>query len=180
LRHHAIGTLQQNQALSQRGTREQSETCMSDVAQKVTQAGAPDHLYVMQNTRGDIKIGRSVNPKVRLTKLRAGSSCAIALIAVFNGRGSDEAAIFSEMQDHAMAGVWFRNTASAIAILTARLGPLNLRRRPDRKAAPGIRNEWDDLTPGPNPVAEKLAALKTRRRRNARFRARARALRRGE
>jgi hypothetical protein len=65
------------------------------------------HLYVMQNEFGCIKVGRSVDPWQRRLNLRQTEHCRVELIAAFEGGGEDEEAIHVELDAFRLEGEWF-------------------------------------------------------------------------
>lgn len=71
------------------------------------------HLYVMQNEFGCIKIGRSIDPWKRLTTLRHTEHCRVELVAAFEGGGEDEEAIHIELNKFRLAGEWFEGCDAA-------------------------------------------------------------------
>jgi hypothetical protein len=123
------------------------------------------HLYVIQAADGPIKVGRSNDPAARITKLRAGSSQALTLVAVLNDRGHEEGEIHYAMQEYGLVGEWYQNTKSAVAILVRCLGmtpQLKVRRNPKPRALDPL-NPWDNPPPlAPDPAALKIAAIKRR------------------
>lgn len=70
-------------------------------------APASQHLYVMQNEFGCIKIGRSVDPWQRRINLRQSEHCCVELIAAFEGGGEEEEAIHIELDRFRLEGEWF-------------------------------------------------------------------------
>jgi hypothetical protein len=71
------------------------------------------HLYVMQNEFGCIKVGRSVNPWERRLSLRKTEHCRVELVIAFEGGGEDEEAIHYSLRKHHLFGEWFDGTAPA-------------------------------------------------------------------
>jgi hypothetical protein len=65
------------------------------------------HLYLMQNEFGCIKIGRSVDPWLRARKLPQTEHCRIELIAAFEGRGEEEELVHLELVEYRLLGEWF-------------------------------------------------------------------------
>lgn len=84
---------------------------------------ATQHLYVMQNEHGCIKIGRSVDPWQRRLNLRQTEHCKVELIAVSEGGGEDEEAIHIELDDFRLEGEWFDGTDAARAAIGRVFGP---------------------------------------------------------
>jgi hypothetical protein len=73
------------------------------------------HLYVMQNEFGCIKIGRSVDPWERRRNLCQSEHCKVELVAAFEGGGEDEEAIHIELDEHRLEGEWFNGLSEARA-----------------------------------------------------------------
>ena len=73
------------------------------------------HLYVMQNEFGCIKIGRSVDPWERRRALQHTEHCTVELVAAFEGGGEDEEAIHIHLHDHRLEGEWFDGSDEARA-----------------------------------------------------------------
>lgn len=71
------------------------------------------HLYVMQNEFGCIKVGRSVNPWHRRLSLRQTEHCRVELIAAFEGGGEDEEAIHIALDRFRLEGEWFSGANDA-------------------------------------------------------------------
>ena len=70
-------------------------------------APTSQHLYVMQNEFGCIKVGRSVDPWERRRNLCQSEHCKIELVAAFEGGGEDEEAIHIELDEYRLEGEWF-------------------------------------------------------------------------
>lgn len=73
---------------------------------RVTPNGA--HLYVMRNSAGLIKVGRSNNPKQRRRELELSSGQSVTLLLALENRGEDERAIHADLRSHRKHGEWFR------------------------------------------------------------------------
>lgn len=84
------------------------------------------HLYVMQNEFGCIKIGRSVDPWQRLLNLRQTEHCIVELIAAFEGGGEDEEAIHFELDAFRLEGEWFDGGKEARAAIQQIFEPVLL------------------------------------------------------
>lgn len=84
------------------------------------------HLYVMQNEHGCIKIGRSVDPWQRCKSLRHTEHCQVELVAAYEGGGEDEESIHLELSDFWLEGEWFDGADNARAAIEGifGLGPL--------------------------------------------------------
>lgn len=106
----------QNNDLSERDTREQSQNTRASAAQR----GA--HLYVIQSAGGMIKIGRSSDPTKRLRSLQTSSGFRVKVAAVFEGRGEDERGIHYALSAHRLSGEWFRNSNAARSAILAAVG----------------------------------------------------------
>lgn len=78
---------------------------------------ATQHLYVMQNEHGCIKIGRSVDPWQRRLMLRQTEHCYVELIAAFEGGGEDEEVIHLALDSFRLEGEWFEGTDAARAAI---------------------------------------------------------------
>jgi len=73
------------------------------------------HLYVMQNEFGCIKIGRSVDPWERRLGLCKSENCRVELVVAFEGGGEDEEAIHIALHQYRVAGEWFDGAGEARA-----------------------------------------------------------------
>ena len=81
----------------------------------VTPSG--QHLYVMQNEFGLIKIGRSVDVERRRLSLQSTDRCAISVVEIYAGCGDIEESIHLDMADYRFAGEWFDGSDDARADL---------------------------------------------------------------
>lgn len=71
------------------------------------------HLYVMQNEYGCIKIGRSIDPWKRRLDLCRTECCQVELIAAFEKSGEDEEVIHVELESFRLEGEWFDGVENA-------------------------------------------------------------------
>jgi hypothetical protein len=74
---------------------------------------ADQHLYVMQNEYGLIKVGRSLDPERRRLTLQSKCRCQIALVANLPNRGTDEEWAHGRLVAHRLGYEWFAGTAEA-------------------------------------------------------------------
>lgn len=81
------------------------------------------HLYVMQNEFGCIKIGRSVDPWRRTLKLRTTEHCKVELVAAFEGGGEFEEAIHIKLDEFRLEGEWFDGVAATRTAIGQIFGP---------------------------------------------------------
>lgn len=65
------------------------------------------HLYVMQNHLGLIKIGRSANAELRRRRLEVADVCEIKIIRIFEDKGNKEAKIHSRLSWYRAFGEWY-------------------------------------------------------------------------
>tara|TARA_B100000212_G_scaffold305555_1_gene253632 strand:- start:516 stop:821 length:306 start_codon:yes stop_codon:yes gene_type:complete len=68
------------------------------------------HLYIIQSDKtGDIKIGRSKDPKRRLKQLQTGSPHKLKLLLVIEGKGKIEKSLHNRLQQYRSRrnGEWF-------------------------------------------------------------------------
>jgi hypothetical protein len=70
-------------------------------------------LYVMQNTYGLIKIGRSASPIQRQQQLRQQGGCAVDLVATFLNAGHFEEWVHLHLAEHRVALEWFSGDGAA-------------------------------------------------------------------
>lgn len=82
---------------------------------------ARQHLYLMQNEFGLIKIGRSVDPDTRLYHLRRSERCNIELVAVFANYGADEETIHLGLSEFRLFGEWFAGDHEARGAIEAEI-----------------------------------------------------------
>lgn len=75
------------------------------------------HLYVMQNEYGLIKIGRSVDVERRRIALQTTERCQIKIVEIYTGCGDMEEDIHLDLDDHRLAGEWFDGSDEAKAVL---------------------------------------------------------------
>lgn len=67
-----------------------------------------DCLYLIQiKAEGQIKIGRSTNPKKRLKDLQSGSPYELRLLIVLEGQGWREKILHSLLKEWVCFGEWF-------------------------------------------------------------------------
>lgn len=78
-------------------------------------------LYVMQNDRGLIKIGRSTDVNGRRRALEATHGCEISLVAVFENDGHLEEQTHLSLDEYRIIGEWFEGNAKAKAAISAEL-----------------------------------------------------------
>ena len=72
------------------------------------------HLYVMQNEFGLIKIGRSIAVESRRQNLQQTDRCQIEIVAVFDFWGSLEETIHLELEEFRLIGEWFAGDEEAL------------------------------------------------------------------
>lgn|GEM_PF-6047419 len=84
------------------------------------------HLYVMQNEFGCIKVGRSVDPWQRRHSLRQSEHCQVELIIAVEGGGEDEEAIHYRLRKHHLVGEWFNGTNATRNAVAKEFQPLAL------------------------------------------------------
>jgi hypothetical protein len=104
---------------------------------------ALQHLYVMQNAFGLIKIGRSIDPEHRRLRLQTSEHCRIELVLTLKEQGHCEEACHMQLLDHRLAGEWFDGSNEAIWAIEAVFSPKVAIRWPfelDQKGA----DEWLD------------------------------------
>jgi len=82
------------------------------------------HLYVMQNEFGCIKVGRSVDPLGRRYALRQTERCQIELVIAVQGGGEDEEGIHYRLRKHHLVGEWFAGTDAARDAVVKEFQPL--------------------------------------------------------
>lgn len=71
----------------------------------------PDHLYVIQSSSGEVKIGRAVDPVSRLKQLQTGSPHALRLALIVKGAGGYERTVHSRLASIRLRGEWFEAPA---------------------------------------------------------------------
>ncbi len=69
------------------------------------------YIYFIQMQNGPIKIGRSVDPYERLTKLQVGSPYELQLLYFFPGGAKSEHAMKYTLIDDKIRGEWFWPTS---------------------------------------------------------------------
>ena len=84
---------------------------------------ASQHLYVMQNEFGLIKIGRSIAVETRRNNLQQTERCKIEIVAVFDLWGSLEETIHLELEEFRLIGVWFAGDDEARAAIEEVINP---------------------------------------------------------
>lgn len=72
----------------------------------------PMHLYVIQASTGEIKIGKAADPLKRLATLQTGSPVPLKLVRVVDGAGRIEGALHRRLRNFRLHGEWF--TADAL------------------------------------------------------------------
>jgi hypothetical protein len=78
-----------------------------------------DFLYVMQNSAGLIKIGRSINPDARRRTLELSCGMRVELVLKLAERGSDEREVQGALWRHVLIGEWFKCNEESKEILRA-------------------------------------------------------------
>ena len=78
---------------------------------------ASQHLYVMQNEFGLIKIGRSISVQTRRNNLQQTDQCRIEIVAVIDFWGPLEETIHLELDEFRLIGEWFYGDAEARAAI---------------------------------------------------------------
>jgi hypothetical protein len=79
------------------------------------------HLYVMQNHLGLIKVGRSKNVEARRRRLEVADNCDIEIVALIEGCGEFEDGFHTLLRRHCLYGEWYDGddkARKAIARLT--------------------------------------------------------------
>lgn len=84
------------------------------------------HMYVMQNEFGCIKVGRSVDPWERRYALRQTEHCQVELVIAVQGGGEYEEGIHFNLRKHHIAGEWFNGTDAARKAIAKIFKPLTL------------------------------------------------------
>lgn len=84
------------------------------------QSGA--HLYVIMGATGDLKIGRSKNPKKRMSDMQVSHSVPLRLIGTLRGSGYREKEIHAALARYRVAGEWFRDCAQIRSEINAIFG----------------------------------------------------------
>lgn len=92
------------------------------MAETIPYDGGMDHLYVMQNEFGFIKIGRSNRVEQRRRALEKTDLCSIRLVASFDDHGHLEEALHLTLDEHRLIGEWFYGDAPARAAIIAAMG----------------------------------------------------------
>lgn len=69
------------------------------------------HLYVIQSSSGEVKIGRAADPRSRVKQLQTGSPRPLRLALVVEGGGGYERAIHARLKDLRIQGEWFEAAA---------------------------------------------------------------------
>lgn len=73
-----------------------------------TASGKVQHLYFIWNPRfGAVKIGKSTNPRSRLSTLQTGAGCPLELLAVITGGGPLERDVHRELGSARLFKEWF-------------------------------------------------------------------------
>lgn len=74
-----------------------------------------DHLYVIQSRRGGpVKVGRSLNPNVRLAQLQTGSPSKLELVRVYCHQGHRESGMHRWLAPLRVFGEWFQPSSVLI------------------------------------------------------------------
>jgi Meiotically up-regulated gene 113 len=81
-----------------------------------------DHLYVMQNNYGLIKIGRSVDPISRRRSIESTDQCKVQLVSVLHGAGQLEEEVFVALGRYRIRGEWFSGESQARKAILRKLG----------------------------------------------------------
>ncbi len=79
------------------------------------------HLYVLQNEFGLIKIGRSLHPRQRVAELRFYDRCSPSIVALFEYQGDGEEWLLCELAKYRVFGEWFDGSDVARAAVEAAL-----------------------------------------------------------
>ena len=72
------------------------------------------HLYVMQNHLGLVKIGRSKHVELRRRRLEVADCCKIRTVKIFEGKGKIEEQIHARLQWHNAFGEWYEGGELAL------------------------------------------------------------------
>lgn len=80
------------------------------------------HLYVLQDSTGRIKIGRSGDPERRCRDLQNSSGRKITLVLVLEMRGDDEQRVLASSAEHRVYGEWFINSEGSRRDISAAIG----------------------------------------------------------
>lgn len=71
----------------------------------------PEHLYVMQNQFGLVKIGKSVDVELRRRRLSKADNCEITLVHIGEDKGEQERTYLTLLAKYQVYGEWFEGTA---------------------------------------------------------------------
>jgi hypothetical protein len=83
-----------------------------------------DDLYLIHDETFDtLKIGRSKNPKSRLTQLQCATSNTLNILYIINGCGNKEKELHKKYAGLRLASEWFVNDGSIIRFFKAGLVP---------------------------------------------------------
>lgn len=69
-----------------------------------------DHLYFIANEIGEVKIGRSKNPKQRMSSIKTGSATNVVMLHIAPNKGCMEKQIHRCLEDIGLNGEWFAHT----------------------------------------------------------------------
>lgn len=72
------------------------------------------HLYVMQNHLGLIKIGRSINVESRRRNLEKADLCSIQIVAIFENEGHREEPVHIKLDRQRLIGEWFDGDTKSV------------------------------------------------------------------
>lgn len=90
---------------------ESSRMIFRRAASVVPEAKSPmDHLYLMQTTSGDLKIGRSGDPERRRRGLECAAGRKVVILRVLADRGDTEADAHQRLAPWRGLGEWFAST----------------------------------------------------------------------
>lgn len=69
-----------------------------------------DHLYFVANEVGEVKIGRSKNPKQRLSDLKTGSATGLKMLHIAENKGCMEKQLHKCFEEIGLKREWFAHT----------------------------------------------------------------------
>ncbi|MGZ9068263.1 MAG: GIY-YIG nuclease family protein [Allosphingosinicella sp.] len=85
------------------------------------------HLYIVQNEFGLIKVGRSVDVAGRIRSLQSTDRCRIHIVETFRECGDMEESLHIDLAEYGLFGEWFEGTRRARAALAGLLGIEDIR-----------------------------------------------------
>lgn len=108
----------------ERELREHDTNTHTSLTQKLTQEkpSRGQHLYVLQDATGRIKIGRSGDPKKRCRDLQNASGRKINVVLILPNRGVDEQDVHAALTQYRGYGEWFANSDACRKAIAAALG----------------------------------------------------------